>query len=371
MTPQSRPRVLFLSRGRVQLPLSESLAPKWAALEEVFELRALNAGSGGGDDRFVVLPEASAAFYASLPFVTAREIRRFRPDALVASDPYVGAGALAGRWLARRAVRVIVELHGDPKTFTRLYGSPRRRALAGLSDVVARVALGRADATRAVSSFTAKLVEARRGVPPTATFLAYSDLSAFADSPPAPVPETRTIVFVGALEPYKNVAGLASAWRLVAAELPDARLVVVGRGSLQATVEALVRELPQNVVHEPQLDPPAIARLLDGSRALVLPSYPEGLGRVLLEAFARGRSVVATDGGGIPDVVTHERDGLLVPPYDDTALAQALVRVLRDLSLAQRLGAAARETYAQWHQTPADFAAAYRELVERTLAGAR
>jgi glycosyltransferase involved in cell wall biosynthesis len=362
--------VLFLSRGRVQLPLSESLAPKWAALEEVFELRALNAGSGH-DARFVVLPEGSAAFYASLPFVTAREIRRFRPDALVASDPYVGACALVGRWLARRAVRIIVELHGDPKTFTRLYGSPRRRALARLSDVVARAALGRADATRAVSSFTARLIEARRGVLPTAMFLAYSDLSAFADPAPMPVPETQTIVFVGALEPYKNVAGLAAAWRLVAAELPEARLVVVGRGSLQTVVDSLVRELPRNVVHHPRLEPREISQLLDGSRALVLPSYPEGLGRVLLEAFARGRGVVATDGGGIPDVVTHERDGLLVPPYDDAALAEALVRVLRDLPLAQRLGGAARETYARWHQTPGDFAAAYRELVDRTLAGAR
>jgi glycosyltransferase involved in cell wall biosynthesis len=92
---------------------------------------------------------------------------------------------------------------------------------------------------------------------------------------------------------------------------------------------------------------------------------------VLLEAFARGRGVVATDGGGIPDVVTADRNGLLVPPYDDAALAAALMRVLRELPLARRLGGAARETYAHWHQTPQQFAAAYSELVERALGGAR
>jgi glycosyltransferase involved in cell wall biosynthesis len=91
----------------------------------------------------------------------------------------------------------------------------------------------------------------------------------------------------------------------------------------------------------------------------------------VLEAFARGRGVVATDAGGIPDIVTQERDGLLIPPADTDALVAGLRRVLEDRGLAVRLGAAARERYTDWHQTPEDFARAYRDLVERTLAGAR
>ena len=75
---------------------------------------------------------------------------------------------------------------------------------------------------------------------------------------------------------------------------------------------------------------------------LVLPSRSEGLGRVVVEAFCRGRGVVGTRVGGIPDLVEDGETGLLVPPEDAAALADALVRVLSDRALAERLGAAAR-----------------------------
>ena len=123
--------------------------------------------------------------------------------------------------------------------------------------------------------------------------------------------------------------------------------------------------------HDRELSPPQVAAELDAARALVLPSWPEGLGRVVLEAFARGRTVVATNAGGIPDIVTDGADGILIPPGDTAALVGGMTRVLVDRPLAERLGAAARETYGGWHQTAADFATSYRKLVDRVLAGAR
>jgi len=364
-------RVLFVGRGRLTLPLPAWLEKKWDALGEVFELRVLNAGTGDGDPRFHLLPDQAAAFYARLPVETARELRAFRPDAVVAADPYVAAGVFAGRRAARSHAKVIVEVHGDPRTFTRLYGSPARKLLSPLADSVSNRALRRADATRALSRFTSSLVERARGAPATACFPTYSDLDAFASTPPRPVPEARRFVFIGALEPYKNLRGLDAAFRRVAARRPDALLSIVGSGSQLAVVQRLVADLPQQVSHHASLPPDDVATELDEARALVLPSWPEGLGRVVLEAFARGRGAVATDAGGIPDIVTDGHDGLLVPPGDVAALVNALERVLDDDALAARLGAAARETYARWHQTPADFAQAYAGLVERVLAGAR
>ena len=102
---------------------------------------------------------------------------------------------------------------------------------------------------------------------------------------------------------------------------------------------------------------------------LVLPSWPEGLGRVIIESFARGRAVVATDAGGIPDLVTHGVEGLLVPPADPITLASALARVLGDRELAEQMGAAARERYADWHSTPEELAREMRALVDATIAG--
>jgi glycosyltransferase involved in cell wall biosynthesis len=184
----------------------------------------------------------------------------------------------------------------------------------------------------------------------------------------APLPERPAVLFVGALERYKNVEGLAAAWALVATRVPDARLVIVGSGAQQDVVDRLRAEFPDRVEHHRWLEPPEVARALDEATVLALPSWPEGLGRVVIEAFARGRAVVGTDGGGIPDLVDDGVEGYLVPPFDDEALAERLVRILTDSELAARLGAAAHARFATWETSPADLATHLRDLVERTTA---
>ena len=364
--------MLFVGRSRIPVPLDAWLAKKWDAVGGQLDFRVLTTVSGpGGDDRFVALPDPAPLFYAALIPETARLLRTFRPDVVIATDPFVAGGVRAARRLARSHAKLVVEVHGDPMTFTRLYGSSARRVLAFPADRLAERALVHADATRALSAFTSSVVEHARGLPATASFPTYSDLSAFADPPLVPVPQEQRVVFVGALEAYKNVRGLAAAWRQVAAALPDAHLTIVGKGSQQSVVDELLRDQPRSVTHHRELVPPEVAAAFDAARALVLPSWPEGLGRVVLESFARGRTVVATDAGGIPDIVTDDEDGILIPPGDTDALVAAVTSVLVDRPLAERLGAAGRETYADWHQTADDFAASYRELVDRVLAGAR
>lgn len=76
---------------------------------------------------------------------------------------------------------------------------------------------------------------------------------------------------------------------------------------------------------------------MDRSDLLVLPSLSEGTPRVLVEARARSLAVIATDVGGIPSSVTHEKDGLLVPPRDATALANAITRIITDEALRRSL----------------------------------
>src|SRR5207248_1111822 len=160
----------------------------------------------------------------------ARELRAFRPDAVLAQDPYVGAAGLVARRLARVPARVAVDGHGDWRTATRLYGSPLRRALSPVADAVAGLALRRADAIRTVSPFTSRLVRAA-GLEPAAEFPAWMDLSPFL-GPQAPLPERPTALFVGVLERYKNVDGLLAAWKLVQERLPEARLRVLSDRAL-------------------------------------------------------------------------------------------------------------------------------------------
>lgn len=372
----ARPRVLFVGRSRYVLPLPGWLAKKWDAVEEQLDYRILGAAEAGSPlraERFRLSAPATPRrldgilFHLCLPLRVRGQLREFEPDAVVAADPFVGAAVLVGRALARRRVPVIVEVHGDWRTFTRLYGSSSRKLIAQAADALARLSLRRADATRALSRFTSSLVEEVRDRPADGVFPTYSDLSAFTEQPVVELPQRPTALFVGALEEYKNVDGLAAAWRRVAAEMPEAKLVIVGKGSRREPIDRLVRDLRDHVEHMPQLDPDEVARAFDSATLLVLPSWPEGLGRVVIESFARGRGVVATDAGGIPDLVTDGQEGILIPPADEDALVEALLRVLSDRQLAARLGASAHLRYADWHSTPAEFAAAYRELVDRTV----
>jgi len=375
--PDRNPRVLFVGRGRYTLPLPGWLAKKWDAIEEVIDYRVLGAteaGGGMGEGRFHLYPPArpralsGVLFQLRLPLLISRQIREFEPDVVVAADPLIGASVMLARSLARSRTPLIIEVHGDWRTFTRSYGSPVRQAFSGLVDRVSVYALRHADETRALSGFTSGLIEGARGEPATMTFATYSDLSAFVAEPVTPVPARPVALFVGMLEEYKNVDGLARAWRRVAAALPDATLVIVGKGSRRQVVDDVLRDLPRQVEYHPQLLPAEVARKLDEATVLVLPSWPEGLGRVVIESFARGRGVVATAAGGILDLVEDDVEGLLIPRADTDALVEALIRVLSDHHLAMRLGKAAHARYADWHSTPDSFARQMRDLVDLTLA---
>lgn len=350
-----KPRVLFVGRTRYALPLPPGLARKWDAIGERVDYAVLGCAERdgeAGDERFELLQPVrprrldGVVFYATLPSRVRRSLRRRRPQAVFAESPQIGAAVLLGRALAGRPrPRLVVEVHGDWRFATRLYGSPARRLVSPLSDALSAWALRRADAVRALSPFTARLVEEATGRPASGAFVAFTDLAAFTERPRLPLPDSVSVLYVGSLEPAKGVETLAAAWREVARALPDARLVVVGRGSLEPVVERLRGELPGRVEHVLELPPEEVAARLDAATALVLPSRSEGLGRVIVESFARGRGVVASATGGIRDLVTDGVEGLLVPPGDAEALAAALVRALSEPELAARLGAAARARF--------------------------
>ena len=366
-----RKRLLMVGRSRYSLPLSPALERKFGALEAELDVRVLaTAGAGrGSDPRFHLVrpirPRAldGLAFYAVLPFRVARELRDFRPDAVLAQGAQEAALCVVGRTLARVATKVVADIHGDPAAPARLYGSPRRKALAPLADAFARFGLRRSDGVRTISAYTSGLVR-EVGAEPTAEFAAFMDLEPFLEHDPVPLPERPTALFVGVLERYKAVDVLAEAWRLAAPRLPDAVLHIVGRGTLHEVPEQLEADLPGQTRWTGSLTTPEVARALDDATVLVLPSRSEGLGRVVVEAFCRGRGVVASRVGGIRDIVEDEANGVLVPPEDPAALADALVRVLSDRTLAERLGATGHASVQSWLATPEEYAGRIRELVD-------
>lgn len=365
----TRPRLLLVGRRRYRLPLDPSLSQKFDAMRRVVDLRVLGsapANAPTGDETFRLVPPHSVRlldgllFHLALPFRAARQLREFRPDAVLVQGPHEAAAALVARRLARARVPVILDVHGDWRTATRLYGSRARRLLSPVADRIAVSAVRHVDAVRTVSDFTTALVR-ELGVEPTATFPAFMDLEPFLASP-APLPERPAALFVGVLELYKGVDLLPETWRRVAAGAPDAELRIVGNGSRREIVERLVERGPR-VSWVPELTTEEVAGELDRATCLVLPSRREGMGRVVVEAFCRGRAVVGTRGGGIEDLVRDGENGLLVPQEDVHALATAVTHVLTDRALAERLGFGARESSEEWYATPEEYAERIRALV--------
>jgi len=281
----------------------------------------------------------------------------------MAQGAHETAAALAARKLAGIETAVIADVHGDFRAPTRLYGSRLRGTLSLVADRTARTALRRADGIRTVTGYTTALVR-ELGLEPADEFPAYMDFESFLQSPPAALPAAPQALFVGVLERYKNIDGLAKAWRGVAAAGGDARLRIVGTGALANVVERLVVDVP-GVEWTPRLPQPDVARALDESTCLVLPSRSEGMGRVVVEAFCRGRAVVGSRVGGIPDLVEDSVNGLLVDPADVAGLADALRRVLTERELAERLGRGAHASAALWTMAPDEFARRIRSLVEQ------
>jgi glycosyltransferase involved in cell wall biosynthesis len=156
-------------------------------------------------------------------------------------------------------------------------------------------------------------------------------------------PNAQIVGVVGRLEPEKGHPTLIDAWPRVLRTVPDAYLLIVGEGSRREALEHQVAELGigSRVIFTGRRDDvPAVTAALD---VAVLPSYREAQGLTILEAMALSRPVVASNVGGIPEMVEDGLTGLLVPPHDPEALAAAITRLLVDHSLADMLARAGHD----------------------------
>jgi glycosyltransferase involved in cell wall biosynthesis len=177
------------------------------------------------------------------------------------------------------------------------------------------------------------------------------DIGAFASASPEPYrrrwgtgPDLLVVGIVSKLWDGKGHEVLLRAWRRVLRDTcGHPLLVVVGQGPLEASLRAQAAELgiADSVLFTGFLsDIPGVTAALDIS---VLPSFFEGMGRVVLEAQAAGKPVVASGVGGLPDLIQDGTNGILVSPGDPIELADALIRLIGDRALRESMGRAARE----------------------------
>jgi len=157
----------------------------------------------------------------------------------------------------------------------------------------------------------------------------------------------RLVGVVANLLPYKGHRVFLEACREIKRGEPAARFLLIGEGPLRAGLVAYARELGLEEDVGFLGSRQDIPRLLALLEVAVLPSLEEGLPNAVLEAMAAGRPVVATAVGGTPEAVRHGETGLLVPPGESRALADAVLRLLQDPAGARRMGEEGRRWVAE------------------------
>jgi glycosyltransferase involved in cell wall biosynthesis len=377
-------RVCFLG-ARYSQPLDKTSAKKFRALKSLGELFVIGFSQDLHPRRFTehahfyLLPKlpVSALRYLEMfmigPLLILWLVVRRGIQVLVTQSPYEGFAAALARmiagWLGYRVV-LVVESHGD---FEESLFLQRRILLPALyrflMHFTARFALQRANLLRSVSNSTRKQLERWVSGKLIFQFATWTDMESFLL---AGAKEDRQLLeyalYAGMLIPRKGVHDLISAFGRVALDFPQVHLVIVGpeeNKGYTADLKEQVRRLGiDGKVHfMGEVTQIELAEQMRGARMFVLPTYSEGLPRVIFEAMAVGLPIVASAVSGIPEVLQNGRTGLLVQPRDEVALAEKIRWVLEHPDEAREMGRCARAFAEQFFSTEA-YVQGYRRILE-------
>ncbi len=341
-----RPKVCFLGGTRYDRPLDHTQEKKWRLLTEWGEIFVI----GFSDDwkprcfaqhaRFYLLPKLPVPVLRYLlmfgvgPVLALWTIFRHGVTVLVGQSPYEGsAAALAKRvaGLLGRRTALIVESHGDFEgslflqrrvLYPALYRFFMRRT--------ARFSLEDADLLRAVSDSTRKQLERWTRGKALVQFPTWTDLDLFlAAGAWEMARRPGLILYAGVLIPLKGVHHLLNAFGSLAAQFPSARLVLAGTAddpAYAAELKEQVRRLGVDgeVEFSGPLPQSELACRMREAAVVVLPSFSEGLPRVVFEGMAAGAPIIASRVGGIPEMVEDGVTGFLIRVGDEETLAERL-----------------------------------------------
>lgn len=237
-----------------------------------------------------------------------------------------------------------------------------------------RIGIEFADAVTAPSRSVLELTRQYYKLPLSNAEVIYSPVTPTAevDRWRADIAKPETLLFVGRFDRHKGGDVVLEAFRSLAVDRPRLRLLFCGpdRGFVDdnekrwSIAEYIADRIPLATIRERieilgQQPPSKIRELRRIASVSVMASRWENLGNVVLEAMSAGTPLVATDSGGTPEMVKHEKNGLLATPGDPSSLAEQIVRLLDDPSLAASLGAqAATDASERFHP---------RKIAEQTI----
>jgi glycosyltransferase involved in cell wall biosynthesis len=300
-------------------------------------------------------------------------IFRHRVQILVAQSPYEGVAAALAKMIAHwfgRKVFLVVESHGDFEQSLFLQKQIRFASLYRfLMRYAVNLTLNSADLLRSVSSVTGRQLQQWVSDKSIVQFPAWTDIETFLSfGATRNKYYSRKILYAGVLTYLKGVAHLVNAFGSIAQDFPQTELVIIGRENDKTYADQLkaqVRKLglESQVQFISQLNQPELAKYMSQASVFVLPSLSEGLGRVVIEAMATGTPAIASNVGGIPDLVQSGINGFLVSPGDETALADRLRWMLEHPTEAKEMGRLGR-TFAEQFFSTEIYVQGYQKIFE-------
>jgi glycosyltransferase involved in cell wall biosynthesis len=339
-------RVCFLGSSRYSEPLDPTSEKKFRLLKELGQLFVVSFHHHLCPRRFT--EHASFYLLPDLPLPLLRYVEMFvlgpllalwlifrhGVQILVAQGPHEGFAAAVAKKIANffgSKTVLIIESHGDFEVSLFLQ---RRiflpRVYSFLMKHAASFALVHADMLRAVSHSTRQQLESWAPAKPMRQFPTWTDIEVFlACSDDEPKAAGRDILYAGVLVHRKGVHHLINAFAKVAEGFPQAHLLIIGKEDNKTYAIGLKRQVQQlGLGHRVEflgaLSQPELAKRMRKACVFVLPSYSEGLPRVVFEAMAVGIPVIASAVSGIPEIIENGLSGFLVEPGNESKLAESL-----------------------------------------------
>lgn len=342
--------------GSGRLPLCVMVGPSDKARGGMASVIATYRAAGLFDDGSVLFIPTQAAGSRAIKFATAvSAIFRYLAVLLRGGGQILHVHSASGTSFARKSAFILLAIMFDRKVLLHIHGGgfidfyetrcsrPARAAVRWILRSVDQIAC--------LSSRTAAWINGLRG--------GSREIAGLLPNPVAVAPaegrargeREEDILYIGLLAREKGVFDLVRAFSLVREQVPGARLILAGSGDRDELTDLAGRlGCKDSVQIFDWVGPEVRDELLGKTRVLALPSYFEGQPIVILEAMASGALVVASDVGGIPDLVTHMETGLLVEPGDVRQLAEALVAGLALNPLNDVMTSLAHDHVAEIHE---------------------
>lgn len=310
----------------------------------------------------------------AMPWEVRRYVRRIiaevRPD-VVHLQSFIDIGRGLAIEADRAGVPLVATNHVMPDNFVEFSGVPRvmHERLARFGWDLAHRVYSRADVVTSPTPIAANYLAAQARLPEVLPVSCGIDLSRFA--PKSERPNRNRILFVGRLDPEKNLTTLLDAFALIPAGY-NASLEIVGHGSERARLEAHAARLgvTDRVVFRGYVADEELVQILHTATVFVMPSTAELQSIATLEAMASGTPVVLADAMALPHLVATGHEGFLVPPTDAAAFAARITHILDLDAVAYEQMSRAAHTTARTHDCDA-VTDRFEALYERSLVGAR